>query len=58
LFYKLIGKGLKRKQQQKAQTANLRSPLCKTDCESLEHALFKCPRVKEVWLHLGMEKII
>jgi hypothetical protein len=33
-------------------------PLCKTDCESQEHALFKCPKVKEVWLHLGMERII
>jgi hypothetical protein len=31
-------------------------PLCKLDCESLEHALFQFLRVKEVWFHLGMEK--
>ena len=29
--------------------------LCRTDCESIKHALFACPRVAEIWKILGMD---
>ena len=37
---------------------NSQCPLCTLDCESICHAYFQCPRVKEVWEHLGMTTII
>jgi hypothetical protein len=32
--------------------------LCRTDCESIRHAFFSCPRVQEIWNFLGMGELI
>jgi ribonuclease HI len=32
--------------------------LCRTDCESIRHTLFTCPRVHEIWGILGMHGTI
>jgi hypothetical protein len=28
--------------------------LCQSDCESIRHAYFLCPRVTEIWRKLGL----
>jgi hypothetical protein len=33
-------------------------PLCRGDCESIRHAFFLCPRVREVWGFLGLETLL
>jgi hypothetical protein len=33
-------------------------PLCKSDYESVRHAFFLCPRVREIWSVLGMEELV
>ena len=32
--------------------------LCRTDCESIRHAFFTCPRVREIWALLGMGETV
>ena len=32
--------------------------LCRTDCESIKHAMFMCPRVEEIWKLLGIDNLI
>lgn len=33
-------------------------PICATDCESVQHSFFKCPRVQEIWAKLGLVSMI
>jgi ribonuclease HI len=33
-------------------------PLCSTDCESIRHALFQCPRVQQIWHALGLSDVV
>ena len=33
-------------------------PLCLVHCESISHAFFTCPRVAEIWSHLGMQEAL
>ena len=33
-------------------------PLCNSDCESIRHALFLCPRVQQVWRLLGLASVV
>uniref|UniRef100_A0A8I6XSL7 Reverse transcriptase zinc-binding domain-containing protein n=1 Tax=Hordeum vulgare subsp. vulgare TaxID=112509 RepID=A0A8I6XSL7_HORVV len=33
-------------------------PLCISDCESIKHVMFQCPRVLEIWRILGLSSLI